>query len=175
MNSNKNNLPLTIDGNPNLDNPSVLAGLLDCAGMNLTMTLNDIGARANAATNPDDSITISAQEAYTLIGVQKLLRLMRDSVAVQHELSSSQVDICDAVMREVDAHNAKMHASLDATEDRIREMAKALGLENEFDQFLAAKRNQYGVAPRKTSVADAADAILNDLRESGTIGGTRAV
>lgn len=177
MNSNKNNLPFTINGLPNLNNPSVLAGILDCAGMNLTMTLNDIGSRGNALhpNDPDAHLTITATEAHILVSVQKLLRMMRDAVGEQHDLPSSQVDVCFTVLNEIDAFRAQAIADLDASEQRILELAKQMGLEREARDFIQSKRAEHKIPPRKTSAADAADAILRDLRESGTIGGTRAV
>lgn len=171
MNSNKNNLPFTINGFPNLDNPSVLAGLLDCVGMNVTMTLNDIGTRSNIS----GSFKVTEDELRILVASQKLLRMMRDAVSEQHNLPSSQVDVCFTVLNEIDAFRAEQMDQLDANEQRILELAKQMGVEREAQAFIQSKRAEYSAPPRKTLAADAADAILRDLRESGIIGGSRAV
>jgi hypothetical protein len=52
--------------------------------------------------------------------------------------------------------------------EKIRAIAKELGIEDYAEEFL----REQGIAP---SVSDAADEILRDLRETGTIGGSRAV
>jgi hypothetical protein len=72
------------------------------------------------------------------------------------------------VLDEMDAHRKSRDSVLRQDVEKIRAIAKELGIEDYAEQFL----REQGIAP---SASDVADSILNDLRESGTIGGSRAV
>ena len=72
MSNNKNNLPLTIDGNPNYKNDAVLASIIDVVGLNLTRALNSM-----AATSHPDGFVVSNYDAETLVSIQKLLQAFR--------------------------------------------------------------------------------------------------
>ena len=72
------------------------------------------------------------------------------------------------ILKEMDDHKIAMRNQVAQDADMLRAAGKAFGLENEVNEYLAS----FGVKP---SVSDAADDILRDLRETGTIGGSRAV
>lgn len=154
------NLPLTIDGVPNTSNPLVIAGILDVIGINLTLTLNDIGARGS----------VTGDDARVLIGVQNLLKNLREVYGDQHDVNESCVDWAEQLKDEIREYKEKNAPNLEKEIESVREVARQLGIEDLFDQYLAETRNSL-----RPSVSDAADAILNDLRASGSIGGSRAV
>ena len=155
------NLPLTIDGVPNTSNPFVVVGILDVIGINLTNTLNDIGARGS----------VTGDDARMLIGVQQLLRNLRDTYGWQHDVSDSCVDVAQLMDEEIRAHREKRDATLALELEEMRKIAKQLGIENIFAKYA----EDFGVKVSKPSAADVADSILDDLRTSGSIGGSRAV
>jgi AraC-like DNA-binding protein len=72
------------------------------------------------------------------------------------------------ILDEMAAHKRKSKSMLQNDAEKIRAIAKELGIEDYAEEFL----REQGIAP---SVSDAADEILRDLRETGTIGGSRAV
>lgn len=158
--SNNHNLPLSVNGVPNTHNPLVVAGILDIIGINLTNTLNDIGANGR----------MGETDVRVLVNVQKLLRNLRDTYGMQHDASDNCVDIAQDVHDEIAKYRSENPFDVDAELRSIREVARQLGIEDLFDQYLAETKNSM-----KPSLSDAADAILNDLRESGSIGGHRAV
>lgn len=162
-----NNDKLTIDGFPNLRNDLVLAALLDTIGINLTNIVNAIARRAMDEGCCEDAL-ITIDQVTNLVAIQGLLQGMRQSVPVDHTRDDVN-DLTRVILDEMDAHKKARKASLTADAARdIRARAKELGIEEYAEEFL----REQGIAP---SVSDAADAILNDLRESGTIGGSRAV
>ncbi len=158
--SKNHNLPLSVNGVPNTHNPLVVAGMLDIIGINLTHTLNDIGASGYMGEN----------DVRVLVNVQKLLRNLRDVYGAQHDASDNCVDIAQDVHDEIEKYRSENPTDIDAELQSIREVARQLGIEDLFDQYLAETKNSL-----RPSVSATADAILNDLRESGSIGGHRAV
>jgi hypothetical protein len=164
--SNKNN-NLTINGFPNLHNDIVLAALLDTVGLTLTRILNDIGQRAYAA-GVDYEGTITIDEMQVLISSQRLLQEMRSSIPVSSTVENVR-EVTGKILDEMDAYKHKSTESLARDVAAIRALAKEMGIENFAEDFLRAHDM---IQP---SAADVADSILNDLRETGTIGGSRAV
>ncbi len=158
--SSNHNLPLTINGVPNTSNPFAVAGILDVAGINLTHTLNEIGVRGYVT--PDDMRIV--------VGVQKLLKNLRDVYGAQQDVNESCVDWAQQLEDEIREYKEKNAPNIQKELDSVREVARQFGIEDLFDQYLAETQNSM-----RPSVSDAADAILNDLRESGSIGGHRAV
>jgi hypothetical protein len=172
--SNKNN-NLTINGFPNLHNDIVLAALLDTVGLTLTRILNDIGQRAYAA-GVDYEGTITIDEMQVLISSQRLLQEMRSSIPVSSTVENVR-EVTGKILDEMDAYKHKSTESLTRDVAAIMTLAKEMGMEDlakDFlrEQSLLSQRERETIQP---SAADVADSILNDLRETGTIGGSRAV
>ena len=172
--SNKNN-NLTINGFPNLHNDIVLAALLDTVGLTLTRILNDIGQRAYAA-GVDYEGTITIDEMQVLISSQRLLQEMRSSIPVSSTVENVR-EVTGKILDEMDAYKHKSTESLAYDVAAIMTLAKEMGMEDlakDFlrEQGLLSQRERETIQP---SAADVADSILNDLRETGTIGGSRAV
>lgn len=172
--SNKNN-NLTINGFPNLHNDVVLAALLDTVGLTLTRILNDIGQRAYAA-GVDYEGTITIDEAQALISTQRLLQEMRSSIPVSSTVQDVR-EVTGKILDEMDAYKHKSTESLARDVAAIMTLAKEMGMEDLAEDFLReqgllSQRERETIQP---SAADVADSILNDLRETGTIGGSRAV
>ena len=165
-NMSNNNDKLTIDGFPNLRNDQVLAALLDTVGINLTNIVNAITLRAMDEGRGEDAL-ITIDQVTNLIAIQGLLQGMRQSVPVDHTRDEVH-ELTRVILDEMDAHKKAYKASLAADAAKIRAFAKELGIEDYAEEFL----REQGIAP---SVSDAADEILRDLRETGTIGGSRAV
>jgi hypothetical protein len=152
------NLPLTIDGIPNLRNELVLASMLDVAGIHLTDVLNRIGANDGQATEDD---------LMRLVHVHGLFQQIRNCVPISQDPEDAR-DVCLTICNEIKQHQEMMRSHLAKDADALREYARGLNLEAEMDAYLS----QMGVRP---SVSSTADDILRDLRETGTIGGSRAV
>ena len=172
--SNKNN-NLTVNGFPNLHNDIVLAALLDTVGLTLTRILNDIGQRAYAAGVDYDG-TITADEAQALISSQQLLQQMRHSIPVSSTVQDVR-EVTRKILDEMDAYKHKSAESLTRDVAAIMTLAKEMGLEDLAEDFLR-EQGLLSHLERETiqpSASDVADSILYDLRETGTIGGTRAV
>jgi hypothetical protein len=162
-----NNNKLTIDGFPNLHNDQVLAALLDTIGINLTNIVNTITIRAISEGRQSDDAFITIDQVHNLAAIQGLLQSIRHSVPVSHTRDEVNA-ITRKVLDEMDAHRKSRDSILRQDVEKIRAIAKELGIEDYAEQFL----REQGIAP---SASDVADSILNDLRESGTIGGSRAV
>jgi hypothetical protein len=162
-----NNDNLTIDGFPNLHNDQVMAALLDTIGINLTNIVNTITIRAISEGRQSDDAFITIDQVHALASIQGLLQSIRHSVPVSHTRDEVSV-ITRMVLDEMDAHRNSRDSVLRQDVEKIRAIAKELGIEDYAEQFLRER----GIAP---STSDVADSILNDLRESGTIGGSRAV
>ena len=162
-----NNNKLTIDGFPNLHNDQVMAALLDTIGINLTNIVNAITIRAISEGRQSDDAFITIDQVHALVAIQGLLQSIRHSVPVSHTRDEVSV-ITRKVLDEMDAHRKSRDSVLRQDVEKIRAIAKELGIEDYAEQFL----REQGIAP---SASDVADSILNDLRESGTIGGSRAV
>jgi hypothetical protein len=165
---NSNNDKLTVNGIPNIKNPIVLGALLDTVGINLTNTLNAITLRAQA-DGADDEGTIIMLEMQTLVTIQQLLQQLRYSVDATFDNMDEVRAITGVILDEMDAWKKANKATMMDDIAKIRAIAKELGIEDYAEDFL---REHDMIQP---SAADVADSILNDLRETGTIGGSRAV
>lgn len=152
------NLPLTIDGIPNLRNDIVLASMLDVAGIHFTDVLNRIGKNEGQASMHDLQI---------LVHVHGLLQQIRHCIPVSQDPDDARA-VSRAICDEIRDHQEATRSAVERDADALREIARELNLEAEVDAYLS----RIGVRP---SASSAADDILRDLRESGTIGGTRAV
>ena len=157
-----NNLPLTINGIPNYKNDLVLAALIDTVGINLTKSLNEL-----VPANAHDPVVLTEEWIRNLVNVQILLQQLRHSIPVNSTVPETH-ELVSVILDEMAAHRRKSKAMLQNDVEKIRAIAKELGIEDYAEQFL----REQGIAP---SVSDAADEILRDLRETGTIGGSRAV
>jgi len=157
-----NKLPLTINGIPNYKNDIVLAALIDTVGINLTKSLNEL-----VPANVHDPVVLTEEWIRNLVNVQILLQELRHSIPVNSTVPETH-DLVSVILDEMAAYKRKSKAMLQNDAEKIRAIAKELGIEDYAEEFL----REQGIAP---SVSDAADAILNDLRETGTIGGSRAV
>lgn len=152
------NLPLTIDGIPNLRNDIVLASMLDVVGMHFTDALNRIGKNEGQATMDDLQL---------LVHVHGLLQQIRHCIPVSQDPEDAR-SVSFAILQEIREHQEASRSAVEREADALREYAREMNLEAEMDAYLS----KIGARP---SVSSAADDILRDLRESGTIGGTRAV
>ena len=152
------NLPLTIDGIPNLRNDLVLASMLDVAGIHFTEVLNRIGTNEGQA---------SMHDLQLLVHVHGLLQQIRHCIPVSQDPDDARA-VSRAICDEIRDHQEEHRRANERDADALREIAREMNLEAEMDAYLS----QIGVRP---SASSAADDILRDLRESGTIEGTRAV
>jgi len=152
------NLPLTIDGVPNLRNDIVLASMLDVAGIHFTDALNRIGKNEGQA---------SMDDLLLLVHVHGLLQHIRHCIPVTQSVDEAR-SVSFAICDEIREHQEASRAAVERDASALREWARETNLEAEVDAYLS----QMGVRP---SASSAADDILRELRESGTIEGTRAV
>lgn len=153
-----NNLPLTINGIPNIQNNLVLASMLDVIGIHLTDVMNRVGEREGI---------MEASDMYTMIAVHGLLQEFRHCIPVS-QTREEACAISKQICAEIATHQESNHEALERETAELREYARTIGQEASVDAYLASM----GIRP---SASDAADDILRDLRESGTIGGSRAV
>lgn len=163
-NNNSNNTPrLTPQGLPNLEgNPRVLAAFIDLIGTNITSVLNQMKDRAaesgNTALDNDQRKEISNEEILTLIDLQRLLGVMRHAVGFGTDWHEKNLMMEVTALREAKReHDARMAKA-------IMDLAAASGIP--LPEDLQAKVNAALIVP----AADAADALLNDLRADGIIG-----
>ena len=153
-----NNLPLTINGIPNIQNNLVLASMLDIVGIHLTNIMNNLGAQEGV---------MEIEDMRDMIAVHGLLQELRHCIPISQTPNQAR-DISKQICAEILTHQADHCAQLERETSEIREFARTLGMEDQVDAYLASM----GIRP---TASDAADEILRDLRESGTIGGSRAV
>lgn len=189
-NLNFTGLPLSLNGVPNLRNDCVLAAMLDTLGTLFTANLNRVILRAQAEgknLHSDDEFTIDAEELSTLIAVQKGLRNFRDIVERNNPSWGSR-NLAELMIPILDATDGEQ---LEKEREFVRlaeTMLPFLRSENDpVSQELAAKTEEELTRARENiariesrqrnseSPSDAADRILRELNESGTIGGNRAV
>lgn len=191
-NLNFTGLPLSHNGAPNLRNDCVLAAMLDTLGTLYTATLNAVILRAQEngqSLLSDDEFTITGEEIQTLAAVQKGLRNFRDIVGRNNPSWGNRnlSELMPAILRETD------HQQSEADREFIK-MAEAIlpMFYNDIKIGVAdaetrdiVRRTEDAIREAKARIArteshnespsDAADRILRELNESGTIGGNRAV
>lgn len=153
-----NNLPLTINGIPNIQNNLVLASMLDVIGIHLTDVMNRVG---------DQEGIMEVSDMHTMIAVHGLLQEFRHCIPVS-QTREEACAISKQICAEIATHHESNREALERETAELREFARTLGMEDQVDAYLAS----VGMRP---TASDAADDILRDLRESGTIGGSRAV
>ena len=153
-----NNLPLTINGIPNIQNNLVLASMLDVIGIHLTDVMNRVGEQEGIMENSD---------MHTMLAVHGLLQELRHCIPIAQTPNQAR-DISKQICAELFAHQESNREALERETAELREFARTIGQEASVDAYLASM----GIRP---TASDAADDILRDLRESGTIGGSRAV
>lgn len=158
MSNNHNNLPLTINGIPNIQNNLVLASMLDVVGMSLTDVMNKVGASQGI---------MEVDDMHTMIAIHGLLQELRHCVPVTQNPDEAR-KISKQICAEIFAHQEDNREAFERETAELRDFARTLGMEDQVDAYLAS----VGVRP---SASDTADDILRELRESGTIGGSRAV
>lgn len=153
-----NNLPLTINGIPNIQNNLVLASMLDIVGLHLTNIMNNLGAQEGV---------MEIEDMRDMIAVHGLLQELRHCIPISQTPNQAR-NISKQICAEIATHQESNHEALERETAELREFARTIGQEASVDAYLASM----GIRP---SASDAADDILRDLRESGTIGGSRAV
>ena len=153
-----NNLPLTINGIPNIQNNLVLASMLDIVGLHLTDIMNNVGAQKGV---------MEIEDMHNMIAVHGLLQELRHCIPVS-QTRKEACAISKQICAELATHQESNREALERETAELREFARTIGQEASVDAYLASM----GIRP---TASDAADDILRDLRESGTIGGSRAV
>ena len=160
-------LPLTINGRPNIANPRAIACLLDLLGRTLTPIFNTM------LSDPNSGLTTT--ERQTLIAAHHTLKEMRLAcVMLDLSLEADQSHLTQQMQSECKVYEDRVDREILANVDDLRLRAQMEGIDlKEFDQLVGEIQSRMGI--EKPSASDAADAILNDLRETGAIGGARAV
>ena len=153
-----NNLPLTINGIPNIQNNLVLASMLDIVGLHLTNIMNNLGAQEGV---------MEIEDMRDMIAVHGLLQELRHCIPISQTPNQAR-NISKQICAELATHQESNREALERETAELREFARTIGQEASVDAYLASM----GIRP---TASDAADDILRDLRESGTIGGSRAV
>jgi hypothetical protein len=159
-NMSNNNIPRILPcGSPNIEgNPRVLAAFLDLVGCNLTSFIPPAVSPMSTSDDLADGIYLDAEQAETLLGVIRLVGIMRGSVGINEPWHGENLMIeVTAVRRERDAHERKINA-------QVIELAKMIGMPIPPDMLA-----QMPTDPLPTA-SESADAILDALRNDGVIG-----
>lgn len=166
--SNSNNIPpMTIRGLPNINNTRTVACLLDLVGGNLTPIFNQL------LSDPDSGL--DRNQRATLIAVHMTLKEMRKAcVDADSSCADDLAHLTSVMHEECRQYEDQLDRDILANADALRDQVHDIGIDiKEFDNMIGEIQNRVGV--EKPSASDLADEILRDLRESGTIGGARAV
>lgn len=167
MNSNNNIPPMTIRGLPNISNTRTVACLLDLIGGNLTPIFNQI------LNDPNNGL--NRNQRGTLIAVHMTLKEMRKAcVDADPSCADDLAHLTSVMHEECRQYEEQLDRDILANAEALRDQVRDIGIDiREFDNMIGEIQNRVGV--EKPSASDLADEILRDLRESGTIGGARAV